>query len=139
MDANDDAGCLNVRVVLAVIVGTPPGAELAPTVNLWCLEAAIKKARSLRSAPFSMQLYQLPSAFEASQNNPADRATVAGRVNTQASRMVLTVPPCRPLLLATIVPATPEDSTWVVETGRLKTFAKPIRLAVVICADMPWE
>ncbi|MNH44841.1 hypothetical protein D3C79_1071190 [compost metagenome] len=64
---------------------------------------------------------------------------MAGRVNTQASRMVLTVPPCRPLLLATMVPATPEDSTWVVETGRLKMLAMPIRLAVVICADMPWE
>src|SRR5690349_15474366 len=132
MDVNDDAGCLNVRVVLASIASRARSYS-----ELWCLEEAIKKARSLRSAPFSMQLYQLPSAFEASQNNPADRATVAGRVNTQASRMVLTVPPCRPLLLATMVPATPEDSTWVVETGRLKTFAMPIRLAVVICADLP--
>ncbi len=54
---------------------------------------------------------QLPSAFEASQNKPADSATVAGKVNTQANRIVRTVPPCRPLLLATMVPATPEDRT----------------------------
>jgi hypothetical protein len=71
-----------------------------------------KKARSSRIAPFSCAaIYQLPSAFEASQNNPADSATVAGRVNTHANRMVRTVPPCRPLLLATMVPATPEDRT----------------------------
>ncbi|MNC72832.1 hypothetical protein D3C75_1239430 [compost metagenome] len=74
----------------------------------------------------------------ASQNNPADRPTVAGRVRTQASRMVLTVPPCRPLLFATMVPATPEDSTWVVDTGRLKMLAMPMAQAAVICADMPW-
>src|SRR5437773_709497 len=63
---------------------------------------AIKKARTSRNAPFSVAVYQLPSALEASQNRPADRATVAGRVRTQASRMVLTVPPCRPLLFATM-------------------------------------
>ena len=54
-----------------------------------------------------------------SQYRPADRPMAAGRVSTQAVRMLPTVPPCRPLLLATMVPATPEDSTWVVETGRL--------------------
>ncbi|MNP87073.1 hypothetical protein D3C76_1877230 [compost metagenome] len=52
--------------------------------------------------------------------------------------MVLTVPPCRPLLFATMVPATPEDSTWVVDTGRLKMLAMPMAQAAVICADMPW-
>ncbi|MNF17940.1 hypothetical protein D3C80_2217420 [compost metagenome] len=62
----------------------------------------------------------------------------AGRVRTQASRMVLTVPPCRPVLFATMVPATPEDNTWVVETGRLNTLAMPIAHAAVIWADMPW-
>ena len=71
-----------------------------------------KKARSSRIAPFSCAaIYQLPSAFDASQNKPADSATVAGKVNTHANRMVRTVPPCRPLLLATMVPATPEDRT----------------------------
>ena len=77
-------------------------------------------------------------ALDANQNNPADKAMVAGRVSTQASRMVRTVPPCRPLLFATMVPATPYDSTWVVDTGRLKMLAAPIAQAAVICADMPW-
>ena len=71
-----------------------------------------KKARSQRIAPSSYTaIYQLPKAFEANQNNPADNATVAGKVNTQANRIVRTVPPCRPLLFATMVPATPEDNT----------------------------
>jgi len=52
--------------------------------------------------------------------------------------MVFTVPPCRPLLLATMVPATPEDSTCVVETGSANTLAMPMAQAAVICADMPW-
>jgi len=57
-----------------------------------------KKARSSRIAPFSSTaIYQLPNAFDASQNKPADSATVAGRVNTQAIRIVFTVPPCSPL------------------------------------------
>src|SRR5690606_19882667 len=102
--------------------------------DFWCLENCRheKGANLTERAFFVAAIYQLPSAFDASQNRPADRATVAGRVRTQASRMVLTVPPCRPLLLATMVPATPEDRTWVVETGRLKMLAMPIRLAVVI-------
>ncbi|TDV55789.1 uncharacterized protein DUF853 [Pseudomonas graminis] len=33
------------------------------------------------------------SAFDANQNNPADSATVAGRVSTHANRMLRTVPP----------------------------------------------
>ena len=71
-----------------------------------------KKARFSRIAPSSyIAIYQLPKAFEANQNNPADNATVAGKVNTQANRIVRTVPPCRPLLFATMVPATPEDNT----------------------------
>ncbi len=57
------------------------------------------------------------SALEASQNSVADRAMVAGKVRTQAIRMVLIVPPCRPLLFATIVPATPDDKICVVDTG----------------------
>ncbi|MNM93970.1 hypothetical protein D3C81_1063580 [compost metagenome] len=47
----------------------------------------------------------------ASQNRPAARPIDVGRVRTQASRMLRTVPPCRPLRLATMLPATPEDST----------------------------
>ncbi len=56
---------------------------------------------------------------EDSQNRPAASAIDTGRVSTQAMRMLRIVLPCRPLRLATMVPATPEDSTCVVETGRL--------------------
>ena len=73
-----------------------------------------KKGAILSNRAFSSKLeaaYQLPNALDANQNNPADNATVAGKVSTHASRIVRTVPPCRPLLLATMVPATPDDST----------------------------
>jgi hypothetical protein len=42
----------------------------------------------------------------------------AGRVNTQADAMLRIVLHCRPEPFAAIVPATPLDSTWVVETGK---------------------
>ncbi len=79
------------------------------TPNPQTKKSAILSNRAFSSKPEAD--YQLPRAFEANQNKPADSATVAGRVSTHASRMVRTVPPCRPLLLATMVPATPEDST----------------------------
>jgi hypothetical protein len=41
-----------------------------------------------------------------------------GRVSTQAMAMLRTVDHCRPEPLADMVPAMPDDSTWVVETGR---------------------
>jgi hypothetical protein len=41
----------------------------------------------------------------------------AGRVRIQASAMLRTVAICSPEPLATIVPATPDDRMWVVETG----------------------
>ncbi len=42
----------------------------------------------------------------------------AGSVVTQASAMLRTVDICRPEPFAAMVPATPEDRMWVVETGR---------------------
>ena len=42
----------------------------------------------------------------------------AGRVKTQAIAMLRIVDHCRPEPLAAMVPAMPDDSTWVVETGR---------------------
>ena len=50
----------------------------------------------------------------------------AGRVSTQASAMLRTVDHCIPEPLATMVPATPDDSTWVVDTGRPRPSAAPI-------------
>ena len=41
----------------------------------------------------------------------------AGRVRIQASAMLRIVDHCSPDPLADMVPAMPEDSTWVVETG----------------------
>ena len=40
--------------------------------------------------------------------------------------MLRSVDHCMPEPLASIVPATPDDSTWVVETGRPKPSATPI-------------
>ena len=44
---------------------------------------------------------------------------------------------CRPEPLAAIVPATPDDSTCVVETGRPNTSAAPIVAAATSSADAP--
>ena len=44
--------------------------------------------------------------------------------------MLRMVENCKPLLLAAMVPATPELSTWVVETGRPKlSAAKMVAIA----------
>ena len=40
--------------------------------------------------------------------------------------MLRSVPHCMPEPLASIVPAMPDDSTWVVETGRPRPSAAPI-------------
>ena len=45
------------------------------------------------------------------------RVIAAGSVITQASAMLRTVDICSPEPLAAMVPATPEDRMWVVETG----------------------
>jgi hypothetical protein len=42
----------------------------------------------------------------------------AGKVKTQAAAILRMVDHCSPLLLANMVPATPEESTWVVLTGK---------------------
>ena len=43
-----------------------------------------------------------------------ESSAAAGSVKTQAAAMLRMVDSCRPLLLAAMVPATPELSTWVV-------------------------
>ena len=52
--------------------------------------------------------------------------------------MLRTVDHCMPDPLATIVPATPDDRTWVVDTGRPKPSAAPIVAAATISAAAPW-
>ena len=49
----------------------------------------------------------------------------AGRVVIQASAMERIVLHCRPEPLAAMVPATPLDRIWVVETGRPINSAAP--------------
>ena len=61
----------------------------------------------------------------------------AGRVSTQASSRLRTVLICRPDEFAKIVPATPEDKTCVVLTGKPKKSAAPIVAIAVISAAAP--
>ena len=53
-----------------------------------------------------------------SQYSEPDSRIAAGRVSTQAISRLRMVDICRPERFAAIVPATPEESTCVVETGR---------------------
>jgi hypothetical protein len=53
-----------------------------------------------------------------SQKRPPESSAAAGKVKIQAIAMSRIVESCRPLLFAAIVPATPEESTCVVLTGR---------------------
>src|SRR2546421_1747800 len=52
------------------------------------------------------------------QCNVPEITIAAGSVSTQARAMFRTVESCKPEPLAAIVPAMPDDSTCVVETGR---------------------
>ena len=65
---------------------------------------------------------------------PPANKIVAGNVSTHAIKMFFTVPDCNPVRLATMVPATADDSTWVVETGIPVILAIPMAAAAVICA-----
>ena len=56
--------------------------------------------------------------IEKSQNRLPARRMAAGIVSTQARARLRTVAICRPEPLAAIVPATPDDKTCVVETGK---------------------
>ena len=56
--------------------------------------------------------------FENTRYKHPDRIIAAGSVSTQASAMLRMVDHCSPEPFAAIVPAMPDDSTWVVETGR---------------------
>src|SRR5215475_7834116 len=62
----------------------------------------------------------------------------AGSVSTQAISRLRTVAHCSPEPLAAIVPATPDDNTWVVETGRPYTSAAAIVPAATTSAQAPW-
>ena len=61
-----------------------------------------------------------------------------GNVNTQAMSRLRTVDICRPVRLAAIVPATPDERTWVVLTGSPNTSAAPMVAIAVSSAAAPW-
>ena len=52
------------------------------------------------------------------QNSDPESMIAAGSVRTQAISMLKIVDHCSPELFAAMVPATPEESTWVVLTGQ---------------------
>ena len=82
--------------------------------------------------------YVRQNTWRKRKNRTPDSSIAAGRVSTQASAMLPTVDHCMPEPLATIVPATPDDSTWVVDTGRPKPSAAPIVAAATSSAAAPW-
>ena len=61
----------------------------------------------------------------------------AGRVSTHANAMLRTVESCSPEPFADIVPAMPDDKTWVVETGSPYMSAAAMVAAAVISAQAP--
>ena len=61
----------------------------------------------------------------------------AGRVSTHAIAMLRTVANCSPDPFAAMVPAMPEESTWVVDTGSPYPSAAAIVAAAVISAQAP--
>ena len=64
---------------------------------------------------------------------------VTGKVSTQARAMLRMVLAWRFLtpLLATMAPAIPDDSTWVVLTGKPDADATPIIVAATSSAEAP--
>ncbi len=67
-----------------------------------------------------------------------ESTAAAGRVKTQARAISRMVDIWSPLLLAAMVPATPELRTWVVLTGRPYPSARPMVIIAVISAEAPW-
>src|SRR5262249_62116279 len=83
------------------------------------------------------------SRREKNQYSTPEIAMAAGRVSTQASAMLRTVASCSPEPFAAMVPATPDDSTCVVETGRPNTsatamVADAVTSAAAPCAEVGW-
>ena len=62
--------------------------------------------------------YEAQNMVENTQYNVPEITMAAGNVNTQAMAILRTVESCNPEPFAAMVPAMPEERTWVVETGR---------------------
>jgi len=63
--------------------------------------------------------------------------TLAGRVKTHASAMRFKVAGWTPDLLATMVPAIPDERTWVVLTGIWRRSAAAMVIAATSSAEAP--
>ena len=71
------------------------------------------------------------------KKSPAEMDTLAGSVRTQANAIRFKVAGCTPDLFATMVPAIPEERTWVVLTGICRRSAAAIVMAATSSAEAP--
>src|SRR5262249_50290150 len=88
-----------------------------------------------RSSPIAAS--QTQNTCRNIQYNEPDNKIAAGKVNTQANARLRPVLHCNPDPLAAIVPATPLDSTCVVETGKPNMSAAPMVVAATSSAEAP--
>src|SRR5262249_19667992 len=77
------------------------------------------------------------NSFSNSTNSVPDNRMATGSVRTHAISRFRTVDICRPDRLAAIVPATPDERTWVVETGRPNMSAAAMVTAATSSAEAP--
>src|SRR3982750_4427023 len=73
-----------------------------------------------------------------SQYRLPDSRIAAGSVSTHAINRLRMVFICNPPPLATMVPATPDDNTCVVDTGKPNMSAAPIVNIATVSAEAPW-
>jgi hypothetical protein len=76
-----------------------------------------QKGRRIAPAPLAAMFGRDQKIDANAQYSVPEITIAAGNVSTQASAMLRTVESCKPEPLAAIVPAMPDDSTCVVETG----------------------
>jgi hypothetical protein len=79
---------------------------------------ADKLAKAEPMFPIHLQCNTLNTTKSPAEKVAAPRKTQTGIVSTQAKIIFRSVAICRPDRLAAIVPAMPEESTWVVLTGK---------------------
>ena len=87
----------------------------------WCEATRLSQAKRRMAAstpPGRRPLSADQKSFVNTQYRVPDSTMAAGSVSTQAIARLRIVASCKPEPLAAMVPATPEESTCVVETGR---------------------
>jgi hypothetical protein len=95
------------------------------------------RASEARALPMSIAEDIMAYIEQNKRNNVPASNIVTGRVSIHASAISLRVPYLNPTPLATIVPVTPEDKTWVVLTGNPRTAAKPMVMVATNSEDAP--